>query len=243
MTSIASSTVDDTHQTILHVHDGQGQEVVFVQGLGHILLVVHGAGPDHVGVHDVLNDVVLVGQQQVTDRQHTQQTAGGVGDVQDVDGLQLAADAADALEGILHRHILLQGQELHVHDGAGGILGIFQDLVDRFAHLRRGLIQNADDHAGRHLLHDVHGVVQVQLVQHFLQLGVGKAVDEHLLTLRLQLHEHLRRRLLRQQTVQQGHQLRAGFLQQQGNVGGLHRQEQVPQSGVFLVVRQLTDLL
>ena len=85
--------------------------------------------------------------------------------------------------------------------------------------------------------------VRKTLVDEAVEEIVGKVVDEHLLTLRLQLHEHLRRRLLRQQTVQQGHQLRAGFLQQQGNVGGLHRQEQVPQSGVFLVVRQLTDLL
>ena len=166
---------------------------------------------------------------------------GGIGDVQDVDGLQLAADAADALEGVLHRHVLLQGQELHVHNGAGTVLRVFQYFVDGFTHLRRGLVQNTDDHAGRHLLYDVHRVVQIQLVQHLGQLRVGKAVDQHLLALRLQLHEYLCRRLLGQQTVQQGHLLLLALFQQQGNIRRLHGQEQVSQFGVALLRSQLID--
>ena len=164
---------------------------------------------------------------------------GGVGDVQDVDGLQLAADAAYALEGVRHRHVLLQGQELHVHNGAGTVLRVFQYFIDGFAHLRRGLVQDTDDHAGGHLLHDVHGVVQIQLVQHFLQLRVGEAVDEHFLAVGLQLHEHLRRRLLGQQTVQQGHLLLLALLQQQGDIRRLHGQEQVAQLGIALLRGQL----
>ena len=154
-----------------------------------------------------------------------------------------AADAADTLKGVRHGHILLQGQKLHVHDRTGAVLRIFQNFVDGFPHLRRGLIQNADDHAGGHLLHDVHRVVQIQLVQHLGQLRVGKAVDEQLLALRLQLHEYLRRRLLGQQTVQQGHQLLLTLLQQQGDVGGLHGQEQVAQLGIALFRCQLLYLL
>ena len=168
---------------------------------------------------------------------------GGVGDIQDVDGLQLAADAADALEGVCHRHVLLQGQELHVHDGAGAVLGIFQNFIDGLAHFRRGLVQNTDHHAGGHLLHDVHGVVQIQLVQHFLQLGVGKAVDQHLLALALQLHEYLRRRLLGQQPVQKGHDLGARLLQDQGDIRTLHRQEHVTQVGVAFLTDHLPDLV
>ena len=167
----------------------------------------------------------------------------GVGDIQDVDGLQLAADAADALEGVLHRHVLFQGQELHVHDGAGGVLRVLQNLVNGFSHFRRRLIQDSDHHAGGHLLHDVHGIVQIQLVQHLLQLGVGKAVDEHLLGVGLQLHEHLRRQLLGQQPVQQGHQLPAGLLQQQSDVGRLHGEKEVPQAGILFTSGQLLDLI
>ena len=234
---------DDTHQPLLQIHNGHGEEVVLAQRLSHVLLIVGGLGPHHVRIHDILDEIVLVRQQQVADGQHAQQAAGGIGDVQDVDGLQLAADAADALEGVRHRHILLQGQEFHVHDGTGAVLRVFQNFIDRLAHLRRGLIQNADHHAGGHLLHDVHGVVQIQLVQHFLQLGVGKAVDEHLLTLALQLHEYLRRRLLGQQPVQQRHDLRPGLFQDLGNIRTLHGQEHVTQVGIAFLPDHLPDLV
>ena len=234
---------DDTHQPLFQIHDGHGQEVVFTQRLSHVLLVIGGLGPHHVGVHDILDQVLLVGQQQVADRQHAQQLAPGVGDVQDVDGLQLTADAADTLKGVRHRHVLFQGQKLHVHDGACAVLGVFQNFVDGLAHLRRGLVQNTDHHAGGHLLHDVHRVVQIQLVQHFLQLRVGKAVDEHLLAFALQLHEHLCRRLLGQQPVQQRHDLGAGLLQDQGDIRRLHGQEQVTQAGVSFLTDHLPDLV
>ena len=233
---------DDTHQTALLVHHRHGKEVVTAQCLCHFFLVVHGGGPDKVGVHQVFDEVVLLRQQQVADGQHAQQLALGVGDVEDVDGLHVAADAADALEGVRHRHVLFQGQKLHVHDGAGGILRVLQDLVQGFAHFRRGFVQNTDDHAGGHLLNDVHGVVQIQLVQHFLQLGVGEAVDEHLLTVALQLDEDFRRQLLGQQAVQQGHVLLAALLQQPRDIGRLQRQEQVTQHGILFTLDKGLDL-
>jgi len=234
---------DNAHQALLLVHHRHGQEVVLAQGLGHVLFIIHGVHGHHIGVHDLLDQVVLLRQQQIPDGQHTQQMPGRIGDIQDVDGLQLTADTADALEGVLHRHVLFQGQKLHVHNGSGGVLRVLEDLVDGLAHFRRGLVQDADHHAGGHFLHDVHGIVQIQLVQHLLQLGVGKAVDEHLLAVGLQLHEYLRRQLLGQQPVQQRHLFPAGLLQQQGDIRRLHRQEQVPQSGVLLIFDKLLDFL
>ena len=230
---------DDTHQPLFQIHNGHGEEVVLAQSLRHVLLIVRGLGPHHVRVHDLFNKVVLVRQQQIPDGQHAQQMPGGIGDVQDIDGLQLAADTADPLKGVRHRHVFLQGQELHVHNGAGGVLRILEYFVDGFPHLRLRFIEDTDDHAGGHLLHDIHRVVQIQLVQHLGQLRVGKPVDEHFLTLRLQLHEHLRRRLLGQQAVQQGHLLLLPLLQEQRDVRRLHGQEQVAQLRVPLLLRQL----
>ncbi|CAN4032934.1 Helix-turn-helix domain-containing protein, partial [Dysosmobacter welbionis] len=95
---------DDAHQAVLRVHNGQGQEVVFVQGLGHILLVVQGVGGDHMGIHDVPHHVVLLRQQNGADGEIPQQVAALVNDVADVDGLLVRAGAADALQGVLHGH-------------------------------------------------------------------------------------------------------------------------------------------
>ena len=169
--------------------------------------------------------------------------AGGIGDIQDIDGLQLAADTANALEGVRHGHILFQTQVLHIHNGAGGVLGILQHFVDGLAHFRGSLIQNTDDNAGGHLLHNVHGIVQVQLVQHFLQLRVGEAVDEHFLAVGLQLHEHLCRQLLGQQPVQQGHELLTGFLQKHGDVRRLQGEEQVSDGGVLLSSQHVLNFI
>ena len=232
---------DDADQPLLHVDDGQGEEAVLVQRLRHVLLIVHRLGPDDVRIHDLLDQVVLLREEQVTHRQHAEQVARRVGDVQDVDRLHVAADTADTLEGVLDGHVLFQGEKLHVHDGTGRVLGVFENFVDGFAHLGRGPVEDADHDACGHLLDDIDGVVEVQLVEHLLQLGVGKAVDEHLLAVTLQLDEHLGRRLLREQPVQQRHKLFTGFFQQQRDVRRLHGQKQLTQLGILFTSGQLLD--
>ena len=164
-----------------------------------------------------------------------------INDVADVDGLLVRSGPADALQGVLHRHGLLQIHKLRGHNGAGGILRIFQNFVDAFAHIRVGVLQDPLDHVGGHLLHDVHRVVQVQLVQHFLQLRVGKALDEHLLLLRIQLHEHLGRLLLGQQAEHHRH-LVVQFHEQARDVLGLQGQQKVAQLGIAFSGDQILDL-
>ena len=83
------------------------------------------------------------------------------------------------------------------------------------------MLQNALDHARGHLLDDIDGVVEIQFVEHLLELGVGKAADEHFLHIRLQLDEQLRRRLLGQQAEQQRQHLLGQIVEQVCDVGGL----------------------
>ena len=79
------------------------------------------------------------------------------------------------------------------------------------------MLQNALDHARGHLLDDIDGVVEI----HLLELGVGKAADEHFLHIRLQLDEQLRRRLLGQQAEQQRQHLLGQIVEQVCDIGGL----------------------
>ncbi len=83
------------------------------------------------------------------------------------------------------------------------------------------MLQDALDHARGHLLDDIDSIVEIQLVKHLLQLGVGKAADEHFLYIRLQLNEQLRRRLLGQQAEQQRQHLLGQIVEQVGDIGGL----------------------
>ena len=104
----SAGSIMDAHQPALLVHHRHGQKVVPAQVLGHVLLVVHGGGGDDVGLHDVLDDVLLVRQNQGADGHQAQEMAAGIGDIADVDGLLVGARAADALDGIGYGHVPLQ---------------------------------------------------------------------------------------------------------------------------------------
>ena len=231
---------DDAHETGLRVHHRQRQEVILAEGAGGGLLVVQGLDTDEVALHDVADDVVFLRQQQRPDGQHADQVALLIDDIADVDGLLVRTGAADALEGVLHGHGLFQVHELRGHDAAGGVIGIFEDLVDAFAHFRVRVAQNTLDNIGRHLLHDVHRVVQIQLVQHFFQLRVGKALDQQLLLVAVQLHKHLCCQLLGQQAEYQRY-LFSQLTAQRGDVRRLQRQQEVAQGSVLFSGQQILD--
>ena len=52
---------DDTHQTALLVHHGQGDKVVLHHPGHRFLLVLGGLGGDHVGLHQVGNKLLVLG--------------------------------------------------------------------------------------------------------------------------------------------------------------------------------------
>ena len=112
----------------------------------------------------------------------------------------------------------LKGHILRGHDGAGGVFGVAEDLVDGLAHLRGGLLQNAADHGGGHFLDDIDRVVHEQLVKDLLQLGVREAADQQLLRFLLHFDKDLGGQLLRQQPVEQGQAFDLQFVHYRGDV-------------------------
>ena len=184
--------------------------------------------------------VVVVTEQQVLDRNHADQRPV-LGDVAGVDGLLVDAGAADPGDGLGDGHLGPEGDILRGHDGAGGVLGVAQDLVDGLAHLGVGLAQDAADHGGGHLLDDVHGVVHEELVQDLLQLGIREAPDQQLLGLLVHLHEGVRRQLLGEQTVEQGEAVLLQLVKNGGNVRRVHGDQDLPEGGVFLLRQQLAQ--
>ena len=105
------------------------------------------------------------------------------------------------------------------------------------------MLQDTLDYVGGHFLNDVHGIVQIQLVQNLLQLRVGKAANQKLLLVALQLHEHLGGLLLRQQAEQQRQRLLViQIVRQNGNVRRLHGEQEVPQLRISFSVHQILNL-
>ena len=57
---------------------------------------------------------------------------------------------------------------------------------------------------GGHFLDDVCGIIDIQLVQHLLELGVREALDQELLIVRIHLDERIGRQCLGKQTEHYG---------------------------------------
>ena len=85
--------------------------------------------------------------------------------------------------------------------------------------LRRGRAHDALDDIRGQLLHHVHGVVHVHILDDLAQLLVGDGVDYLLLLRRVQLGEHLGALALAQQAEDHRHALRL-LLAQLGEEGG-----------------------
>jgi len=183
---------------------------------------------------------VVLAEKQVLDADETDEFAA-LRHIAGVDRLLVDAGAADAEDGLLDRHGRAQGDVFGGHDAAGGILGIAQDLVDLLAHVRVRLRKNSLNHVGRHFLDDVDGIVDVQLVDNLLELGVGEAADQQLLCFGLHLDEGVSRELLGQKPEQER---QTGFLElveNRGDIGRVHGVENVPQRIVLLFVEKLDE--
>ena len=115
-----------------------------------------------MGLHHVLDGGFVVFCQEQVLYSHKAQQGPVVCDVAGVDGLFVDASAADAEDALLHGHRGPQSDIFCGHDGTSGVLGVAQKLVDGLPGFGISLGQDAADHIGGHLLHQIHGVVQVR---------------------------------------------------------------------------------
>ena len=79
---------------------------------------------DGVGVHNVGDDRVVVGQKKILYRDDTDQHTVVGHDVTGVDGLLIKAGSANAEDCLLRRHVGQQADILNGHDAAGAVLRI-----------------------------------------------------------------------------------------------------------------------
>ena len=228
---------DDADEPVFGVHDREGVEVVFGEHLRDGLLVLGRRDGNDVRLHDVLDHVVIVREDERAQRERADEPAL-VDHIAGVDRFLIDAGALDALGRLLHGHLRAEGDELRCHDAAGAVLGIAQDLVDHPAHVGVGLPENALYDVRGHLLDEIDRVVHIQLVHDLFELGVRKAADEQLLLLGLHFDECFRRQLLRQQPKKERQGKLVCFFKNRRHVRRVHRYENVPERGVFLPLDQ-----
>jgi hypothetical protein len=97
---------------------------------------------DQIGRHDPLERRALRDQQQPAQRHHADQVAARVDDVEIKDHLDVARalQRGDRLRG---GHILRKREDLRVHDAAGGLLGVLEQVADIAA--RGALLHQLED--------------------------------------------------------------------------------------------------
>ena len=196
-----------------------------------------------MGLHNVPDGGFVVFCQEQILHGHKAQQGPVVRDVAGVDGLLVHAGAADAEDALLYGHRGPQGDIFCGHDGACGVFRVAQKLVDGLPGLRIGLGEDAADHVGGHFLHQIHSVVQVQLIYHFFELPVRETLNQQLLGVRLHFHEGFCRLLLGQETKQQRNAVRLQPVEDAGDVAGVHGHQNVPQGWVLLFVQERRDHL
>ena len=187
---------DDTHQAVLMVHDGDGEQVVPAEEVGDHLLVVGGGNRDEVRVHQIGEDAVVIGEEEGPDRNDTLKLAVLRGDVTGVDRLLVLTDTPDVRDGLLDRHLLLELDELGGHDRTGCELRVEEELVDQGPCLGGGVLEDAVDEVGGQLPEHVDRVVDHQALHQLLQLLIGDGPDELLLMLECQVCKDLCRQVL-----------------------------------------------
>ena len=153
-------------------------------------------------------------------------------------GLLIHPGGADAVDGVPHGHGGPQGHILRGHDGTGGVFRVAQQIVDLLAGVGVCLGKDTLYHIGGHLLHQVHRVVHIELLDDVVQLRVGKAPDQQLLQLRVQLGKGLRRLLLGQQAENFGDADVADLLQDPRHVGRLHGDQHVLDRGILFLLQK-----
>ena len=189
---------DDTHQAVFGIHYGKGRQIVLVEKIDYVLPVVRGPCLDDAGIHDILDQGLIGIHEKVLDRDDTLQGALVVHDIAGVDRLLVHAVLTDVGKGVLHCHGLPESDVLRCHDGAGGILGVFQEFIDLGPGLGRGILQHTLDDVRRQLLHHVDGIIDGKIFDDVRQLFIRDAGYDVLLLVQFQTGKDVRSEFLRQ---------------------------------------------
>ena len=229
---------DDAHHTPLLIHHGKGEEIILGEHLGDLFLVVMSVDGDDILLHELGNGgFIVTAEQEIFHGDHADEPPIP-GDIAGINGLLVHAGAANAQNGFAHIHIRPEGDILGGHPGACAVLGIAQNFIDLLAHIGSSLGEDPLDHIGRHFLHNVHGVVHKQLIEHLFELRIGKTADQQLLLLGIHLHKGLRRQFLGEQAEHQRKPLLVKLIEKGGQVRGVHGVENIPQGMIFFLLQQ-----
>ena len=168
---------DDADQLVLLVHDRDREQVVGRDQPRDLLLVHVHPDADDVRGHDPLERRGWRDEQQTPQRDDADEMTPRVDDVEIEDDLDVTRPLQRG-DGLARRHVLGQREDLRVHDAAGRLLGVLEQLADVAA---GGPLLHQLEDRGRQLLGQVvddrGGVVGRQVLDQLDDL-VGGPIGE-----------------------------------------------------------------
>ena len=120
---------DRADQLVLRIDDRDREQVIRGDLSRHLLLIVVHVHADHVGRRDPLERRLRRNEEQPAERDHANQVAPLVHDV-DVEDHLHAARFLERVDRIARGRLLGQREHLRIHDPAGGAFGV----IEEFAH-------------------------------------------------------------------------------------------------------------
>ena len=182
---------------------------------------------DDVLVHNIGNSgFITLDQQQVFQGKDAQQLPV-FRYITGINRLFVHSRPPDAGKRLVNRHIRAKRDILCRHNRACAVFGIAQDFVNFPAHLGICLSKNPLYYISRHLLHKVDRIINIQLVNHFPQFAVRKALDQQLLQIRIHFNKCFGCKFLWQKPEKQRNSCLFEFFKNSRNICAVYRNKYI----------------
>lgn len=182
---------DDAFHAAFGVDDGDGEEVMGGEEFGDGFLVHLFGGLDDLGAHEVADEAVPIGCEEVAEGGDAEEALVFVEDVAVVDGFEVGGLAAEVTDGFVGSHFGTEAGEAGGHEAAGGVLFIGEEGGD-FA--SGGFVEEAEEVGPAFFggeLDEVGGVVGGELADPEAVDAVGEVLEEVGLLAAVEFEEEL----------------------------------------------------
>ena len=129
-------------------------------------------------VHNGFNEIGRTGENKLPEGEDTDEAIGVINDKDAVDIRDFIALTANHLSGLVDPRALGHGHILDLHDTAGGIIGITQELGDFVGQVLRHFVENRFDATSRQGGQQVRSIIRVKIFDQISQLVIRQAFDE-----------------------------------------------------------------
>ena len=169
---------DDAQQASIGIEHGHCQETVVREQTGGRFLVRVGAHGQRLAIGDLADGRVRWREHQVAQAQDAEQPLVRIGDVDVVDRLGFARDAADRGQRFVGGQVGRNGDDLAGHQAGGAVGRIGQQGAHFVGVFRLHLDQNGFGVLVWELVDDVGGIVGVHLFEHVGGVGTAQSHEQ-----------------------------------------------------------------